>query len=175
MFSIIQTEPIVNCRNRLPQQPRAGYSAILFMFFLEVNFGKDEVGGSNPPSSSTKTALFSRKGRFYFIFHDFLACLEFWIRALTTEQATDRKNQCSGGIEPPEHCAFQPVFAFLAAISCFISWISWASFSSHSSYVLAYTFRAMRFPLTTGEYRPSQRFSLIWLTQPVPGLRRWPL
>ena len=137
--------------------------------------GKDEVGGSNPPSSSTKTALFSRKGRFYFVFHDFLACLEFWIRALTTEQATDRKNQCSGGIEPPEHCAFQPVFAFLAAISCFISWIGWASFSSHSSYVLAYTFRAMRFPLTTGEYRPSQRFSLIWLTQPVPGLRRWPL
>lgn len=136
---------------------------------------KTALSNSNPPSSSTKTALFSRKGRFYFIFHDFLACLEFWIRALTTEQATDRKNQCSGGIEPPEHCAFQPVFAFLAAISCFISWISWASFSSHSSYVLAYTFRAMRFPLTTGEYRPSQRFSLIWLTQPVPGLRRWPL
>ena len=35
-------------------------------------------------------------------------------------------------------------------------------------------FRAMRLPLTLGEYRPSQRWSLIWLTQPVPGLRYLP-
>ena len=32
--------------------------------------------------------------------------MKFAIRALTTEEATDRKNQGSGGIAPPEPCAF---------------------------------------------------------------------
>ena len=97
--------------------------------------GKDEVSGSNPDSSSTKPALFVWKGRFCFAFRNFLACLKFAIRPLTTEQATDRKNQGSGGAIPPEPCAFQPAFAcaFMAAISCFISRISWDSFCSHSS------------------------------------------
>ena len=83
MFSIIQTEPIVNCRNRLPQQPRAGYSAILFMFFLEVNFGKDEVGGSNPPSSSNKY-LKSSDFRCFFVANvDFFVWVKMWGSGLT--------------------------------------------------------------------------------------------
>lgn len=53
--------------------------------------GKDEVSGSNSDSSSTKPALFVWKGRFCFAFRNFLACLKFAIRPLTTEQATDRK------------------------------------------------------------------------------------
>ena len=35
-----------------------------------------------------------------------MAYLKFAIRALTTEEATDRKNQGSGGAIPPEPCAF---------------------------------------------------------------------
>ena len=53
-------------------------------------------------------------------------------------------------------------FAFCCAISAFISSIITASFSSHSSFVLAYTFREIRFPSAPlGEYFPSQRWSLI--------------
>ena len=62
--------------------------------------------------------------------------------------------------------------SFSAAISAFICVISSASFSSHSSLVLAYTFFGVRFPYAfVGEYRPSNRWSLICVMHPVPGRR----
>ena len=43
----------------------------------------------------------------------FLAFLKFAVRALTTEQATDRKNQGSGGAIPPGLCAFSGLRHFM--------------------------------------------------------------
>ncbi|MBC5722182.1 hypothetical protein H8S11_05055 [Flintibacter sp. NSJ-23] len=43
----------------------------------------------------------------------FLAFLKFAVRALTTEQATDRKNQGSGGAIPPGPCAFSGLRHFM--------------------------------------------------------------
>ena len=79
-------------------------------------YGKDEVSGSNPDSSSTKTALFAWKGRFCFAFCDFFAYLKFVIAALTTEQATDREKWVSEGVLPPEaRCFFRLPFPVLSS------------------------------------------------------------
>ena len=56
------------------------------------------------------------KSGFYFAFHNFLACLKFEIRALTTEQATDREKWASEGVLPPEaRCFFSLPFPVLSS------------------------------------------------------------
>ena len=78
--------------------------------------GKDEVSSSNLDSSSTKTALFSQKGRFYFAFCDIYARLEIVVRTLTTEQATDRKNRGPSGTVPPgPRCIFSRLLPVLSS------------------------------------------------------------
>ena len=97
------------CKIQIIQNNTTRYS----IFFC---FGKDEVSGSNPDSSSTKTALFAWKGRFCFAFCDFFAYLKFVIAALTTEQATDREKWVSEGVLPPEaRCFFRLPFPVLSS------------------------------------------------------------
>ena len=53
--------------------------------------GKDEVGSSNLPISSTKSPLFVRKAVISFVFRNFFLISEFHLFQLTTQSATDRK------------------------------------------------------------------------------------
>ena len=81
-------------------------------------FGKDEVGGSNPPSSSRKRPLFTRKAVF-----SFDICNNFWefkfpLLSLTTQQATDREKTGLQG-----HFAFGGPFVQYVSIAwstCYI-------------------------------------------------------
>ena len=59
----------------------------LFRLLLDVR----EVTGSSPVSSTTKTALFERKERFFLTFSHVLQCAQERIFALTTVLATDRE------------------------------------------------------------------------------------
>ena len=80
--------------------------------------GKDEVGGSNPPSSSRKRPLFTRKAVF-----SFDICNNFWefkfpLLSLTTQQATDREKTGLQG-----HFAFGGPFVQYVSIAwstCYI-------------------------------------------------------
>ena len=60
--------------------------------------GKDEVGGSNPPSSSRKSSLFFWKGWIFLVFQNFFCWFEFLDLDLTTQTATDREKRLSEGI-----------------------------------------------------------------------------
>ena len=64
------------------------------------SLGKDEVGGSNPPSSSRKRPLFSRKVVFSFAIRNNFEQFKFPLLRLTTHLATDRKNRTSEGVLP---------------------------------------------------------------------------
>ena len=55
--------------------------------------GKDEVGGSNPPSSSRKSSLFFWKGWIFLVFQHFSRCFGFLNLDLTTQTATDREKR----------------------------------------------------------------------------------
>ena len=80
--------------------------------------GEDEVGGSNPPSSSRKRPLFTRKAVF-----SFDICNNFWefkfpLLSLTTQQATDREKTGLQG-----HFAFGGPFVQYVSIAwstCYI-------------------------------------------------------
>ena len=60
--------------------------------------GKDEVGGSNPPSSSRKSSFSCGKGWIFLVFQHFSRCFGFLNLDLTTQPATDREKRLTGGI-----------------------------------------------------------------------------
>ena len=72
----------------------AGYQR--FPVFQSV--GKDEVGGSNPPSSSRKSSFSCGKGWIFLMFQNFFCWFEFLDLDLTTQPATDREKRLTGGI-----------------------------------------------------------------------------
>ena len=49
-----------------------------FFIFLSFAFGKDEVGGSNPPSSSKKSCFLSKTGLFLYFFCQFNLWVTVW-------------------------------------------------------------------------------------------------
>ena len=74
--------------------------------------GKDEVGSSNLPSSSTRTALFVEKRAVLFYLRNFIVVIKHLGWWLTTHSATDRKTR------PPEFalqrsCCILAHFLFL--------------------------------------------------------------
>lgn len=124
-------------RQKCPQSPtNQGLGGLL-------SLGKDEVGGSNPPSSSRKRPLFSRKAVFFLTIHNNFGQFKFSLLRLTTHLATDRKRSglrgcfCLGGpfVQPVSSACFR--CSFSAEISAFISAISRASFSSQSTSIWA--------------------------------------
>ena len=60
--------------------------------------GKDEVGGSNPPSSSRKSSFSCGKGWIFLMFQNFFCWFEFLDLDLTTQPATDREKRLTEGI-----------------------------------------------------------------------------
>ena len=66
---------------------------ILEYFSLKVTFGKDEVPGSNPGSSSTITALFVEKRAVLLHLWNFIVVIKHAGWRLTTHSATDRKTR----------------------------------------------------------------------------------
>ena len=60
--------------------------------------GKDEVGGSNPPSSSRKSSFSCGKGWIFLVFQHFFHCFNFLDWDLTTQPATDREKRLTEGI-----------------------------------------------------------------------------
>jgi hypothetical protein len=62
------------------------------------SLGKDEVGGSNPPSSSRKSSFSCGKGWIFLVFQHFFHCFNFLDLDLTTQPATDREKRLTEGI-----------------------------------------------------------------------------
>ena len=60
--------------------------------------GKDEVGGSNPLSSSRKSSFSCGKGWIFLMFQNFFCWFEFLDLDLTTQPATDREKRLTEGI-----------------------------------------------------------------------------
>ena len=67
---------------------------------VERILGKDEVGGSNPPSSSRKSSFSCGKGWIFLMFQNFFCWFEFLDLDLTTQPATDREKRLTGGDIP---------------------------------------------------------------------------
>ena len=68
--------------------------------------GKDEVGGSNPPSSSRKSSFSCGKGWIFLVFQHFSRCFGFLNLDLTTQPATDREKRLTEGISHSVSCRF---------------------------------------------------------------------
>ena len=85
---------------------------------MRINIGKDEIGGSNPPSSSRKRPLFGRKVVFSFAIRNNFEQFKFPLLRLTTHLATDRKKSDLRGCFAPEARLFNlPDLLYLAALS----------------------------------------------------------
>ena len=102
----------------------AGFAAIAQS--VERILGKDEVGSSNLPSSSTITALFVKKRAVLLYLGNFIAVIKCAGSWLTTQPATDREKW------PLETCAPEALLR-LSSLFGFVSAVLFPRRSPHSS------------------------------------------
>ena len=87
-----------SARDHAPPQQKGPESAEQRYSRGFQSLGKDEVGGSNPPSSSRKSSFSCGKGWIFLVFQHFFHCFNFLDLDLTTQTATDREKRLSEGI-----------------------------------------------------------------------------